>query len=304
VKEDGVYPLIHYILFGLKENRFQNHFEYNSYLQIKDKFDIDSYRNEYDDLKQVNDDFDLLLHYIRYGKSEGRKFFTLGTSAKQVKHETNLKEKEVDYLELIESSEYFDETFYLASNPDVANSKVNPIEHFLKYGWRERRNPSPLFDVNFYLNEYKDVDSANINPLIHYPVYNGFEFLEPLFNSIFKNTTLSYRLLICDDSSPDKKVFSYLKKIKELHHNTEIILLQNEVNLGFVKTVNRLVQYTNNHFVLLNTDTEVPPMWLERLMSPIFKMEKIATTTPFTNAGTICSFPNYLEDNATIINNM
>ena len=52
-----------------------------------------------------------------------------------------------------------------------------------------------------------------------------------------------------------------------------------------------------NHFVILNTDTEVPNGWLERLMQPILSQKNIATTTPFTNAGTICSFPNFLEDN-------
>ena len=70
-----------------------------------------------------------------------------------------------------------------------------------------------------------------------------------------------------------------------------------------LRTVNKLVKSTKNHFVLLNTDTEVPPYWIERLMYPIFEMKNIASTTPFTNAGTICSFPNYLEDN-TIFENM
>ena len=32
-------------------------------------------------------------------------------------------------------------------------------------------------------------------------------------------------------------------------------------------------------------------------MLPIFAKEKIATTTPFTTCGTICSFPDFCRDN-------
>ena len=32
-------------------------------------------------------------------------------------------------------------------------------------------------------------------------------------------------------------------------------------------------------------------------MLPIFSDKRVSTTTPFTNCGTICSFPNFCEDN-------
>lgn len=32
-------------------------------------------------------------------------------------------------------------------------------------------------------------------------------------------------------------------------------------------------------------------------MYPILSMDNIASVTPFTNSGTVCSFPKYLEDN-------
>lgn len=128
------------------------------------------------------------------------------------------------------------------------------------------------------------------------PVYNGKEFLTPLFESIFRNTSMPYRLLVCDDKSSDADVLPLLKTIKNTYPEINFILLENAANLGFIKTVNKLTKLADNHFVLLNTDTEVPPLWIERLMYPIYMMSNIATTTPFTNAGTICSFPNYLED--------
>ncbi|OYY26089.1 MAG: hypothetical protein B7Y63_09680, partial [Sulfurovum sp. 35-42-20] len=132
------------------------------------------------------------------------------------------------------------------------------------------------------------------------PVYNGKEYLVPLFESILKNTSMPFRLLVADDKSSDSEVLPLLHKIKNDNPNITIILIENEINLGFIKTVNKLAALTENHFVLLNTDTEVPPFWIERLMYPIFEMDTIASTTPFTNAGTICSFPNYLEDNTIV----
>ncbi|GAA0616113.1 hypothetical protein GCM10008943_33740 [Paenochrobactrum glaciei] len=72
---------------------------------------------------------------------------------------------------------------------------------------------------------------------------------------------------------------------------------RNEKNLGFVKTVNKAVQFAEGDFVLINTDIEVPALWLERLMAPIGEDRTIASVTPFSNAATICSFPKMNADN-------
>ena len=146
-----------------------------------------------------------------------------------------------------------------------------------------------------------DYKLADLTIDIIIPVYNGYEYLEALFNSLRKNTSSPHRLVVINDCSPDERVKPYLKTILQQHKNA--IFIDNETNLGFVKSVNKAVSYATNHFVILNTDTEVPKFWLERLMHPILNMKNIASTTPFTNAGTIVSFPLFLEDNE-IFNNM
>ena len=152
-------------------------------------------------------------------------------------------------------------------------------------------DPSDYFET-FDTKRY-DIGEIPIDIVI--PVYNGYEYLEKLFDSMRDNTTSPYRLIVVNDASDDHRVLPYLKE--RLREFPESLLLENETNLGFVKSVTRAVASTRNHFVLLNTDTEVPPMWLERLMYPIFHMPNVASTTPFTNAGTIASFPVFLEDN-------
>jgi len=126
------------------------------------------------------------------------------------------------------------------------------------------------------------------------PVYNGFEYLEKLFASIFGSTNVLFRIIIIDDCSSDERVLPFLRKINS-ENPERTLLLRNEENIGFVKSVNRGFTYSDNHFVIMNTDIEVPPKWLERLMTPIFDNPDIASTTPFSNAADIFSFPGLSE---------
>ena len=69
---------------------------------------------------------------------------------------------------LLKKSGLFDSEYYLVNNEDVKNAKVDPIKHYLKFGWKEGRNPSTEFDGNEYLNKKPDVKVAGICPLVHY----------------------------------------------------------------------------------------------------------------------------------------
>jgi len=203
---------------------------------------------------------------------------------------------------------------YAKNNPHLLSRTIREIKlHGIKKTITKIKNKSYKFDnlssmSQSFIDVKRVLDMFHTSPMVPkfnitkpidiiIPVYNGKEYLVPLFESILKNTSMPFRLLIADDKSSDTEVMPLLHKIKNDNPNISIILIENEINLGFIKTVNKLSTLTQNHFVLLNTDTEVPPFWIERLMYPIFEMDTIASTTPFTNAGTICSFPNYLEDN-------
>lgn len=126
------------------------------------------------------------------------------------------------------------------------------------------------------------------------PVYNGYEFLENMFAGIEK-TAVPYKLYVVNDCSPDERVLPYLSEYAKSREN--VVLLENEENLGFVQSVNRALAQTSHHVVLVNTDVMLPDQWLERLMLPIWNSDEVASTTPFTNSGTICSFPNFCENN-------
>jgi glycosyltransferase involved in cell wall biosynthesis len=50
--------------------------------------------------------------------------------------------------------------------------------------------------------------------------------------------------------------------------------------------------------VLLNSDTEVTAGWLDKLQAAAAVDERVGTVTPLTNNGTICSIPEFLEENS------
>lgn len=54
-------------------------------------------------------------------------------------------------------AELFDEEFYLQNNADVAANKIDPLEHYLHYGWREGRDPSASFSTHDYLELYPEL---------------------------------------------------------------------------------------------------------------------------------------------------
>ena len=62
----------------------------------------------------------------------------------------------------------FDAVFYARTYPDVAEVGADPLDHFMTYGWREGRDPSPDFSVRAYLEAFPDVAESGLNPFVHF----------------------------------------------------------------------------------------------------------------------------------------
>ncbi|MCJ2039276.1 glycosyltransferase [Methylobacterium sp. J-059] len=58
------------------------------------------------------------------------------------------------FIYLLEKSGLFDEKYYLAENRDVVRSKLDPLDHYVRYGAYECRDPSPKFENEFYKATY------------------------------------------------------------------------------------------------------------------------------------------------------
>jgi hypothetical protein len=76
---------------------------------------------------------------------------------------------------LLASSKLFDRDWYLDQYPDLRETGVDPVLHYLEHGASEGKNPSPLFDSDAYMQQNPDVRSAGINPLVHYLMHGARE---------------------------------------------------------------------------------------------------------------------------------
>lgn len=139
------------------------------------------------------------------------------------------------------------------------------------------------------------MDGVQVDVIV--PVYNAYELVVPCIESVFRNSR-NIQLVVVNDASTDPRIAVYLKSILDRANNDiEVVVIENEENLGFVRSVNKAYRETKHHIVILNSDTEVPAGWLSRLVGPMMHNEHIATVTPFSNSATICSFPEMDCDN-------
>lgn len=79
------------------------------------------------------------------------------------------------YINLLKKSAYFDADWYLKTYLDVRASGIDPIRHYLLYGWKEMRDPSVDFSTRRYLECNPDVLAHGICPLLHYEQNGKYE---------------------------------------------------------------------------------------------------------------------------------
>ncbi len=158
VKAKKISAARHYVKWGWKEGR-----------NPSKEFDTEAYLEQYPELLEKN--WCPLFHYMLAHKELMQKAFN---KTKEKKTKTGKVTESTDY-KLIAKSKYFDKRWYLKTYPDVKKAGVDPVKHYLQFGWKEGRNPSKEFSTNDYLNLNADVKRAKINPLLHYEKYGKKE---------------------------------------------------------------------------------------------------------------------------------
>ncbi len=69
----------------------------------------------------------------------------------------------------------FDQDFYLSRNSDIAANGIDPFTHYMIFGWREGRDPTPNFCTTFYLQSAPDLQASDINPFVHWVMHGEAE---------------------------------------------------------------------------------------------------------------------------------
>jgi len=126
------------------------------------------------------------------------------------------------------------------------------------------------------------------------PVYAGLETTRNCLQSIIDSgIPANASVLIINDCSPDKELTAYCA---EVARRENFALHVNGENLGFVATANLAFRAAAGaDVILLNSDTVVANDWIDRLRNCAYREPDIGTVTPFSNNGTICSYPLFLE---------
>ena len=75
---------------------------------------------------------------------------------------------------LIKKYDFFDENYYFGKNPDIKKSKINPLLHYMFFGYKENKNPNFRFNTKYYTTKHTDVD-VSLNPLVHYVLFGQYE---------------------------------------------------------------------------------------------------------------------------------
>lgn len=108
------------------------------------------------------------------------------------------------------------------------------------------------------------------------PAHNQLVYCRQCVESVTANTGRAYRLVLVDNGSTDG-VSEYFDSVPgaEVIHNGE--------NLGFAAAVNQGMRGAPGHVLLLNSDTIVPPGWLERLEKALSSAEDVGMVGPVSN---------------------
>ncbi len=121
------------------------------------------------------------------------------------------------------------------------------------------------------------------------PVHGGRQETLACIAAVLATIAEGERAIVVDDATQDAALTATLD---ELAASGRITLLRNDRNLGFVGSVNRALAMPSDHdVVLLNSDTLVFGDWLQRLRIAAYGASRVGTVTPFSNNGSIASYP-------------
>lgn len=114
--------------------------------------------------------------------------------------------------------------------------------------------------------------NKNTNPLVSIiiPVYNGVHYLEPLLNSLKKQTYSNIEIIAIDNNSSDNSM-GLLKK-----YQNQLKIIQNKKNLGYCIASNQGLENANGeHILFLSQDRVFENDWIEKTVIEMESNSKI-----------------------------
>jgi hypothetical protein len=125
--------------------------------------------------------------------------------------------------------------------------------------------------------EVGDTASYQNKPLVSIVIlnWNGRKFLEKFLPSVMASTYTNKKIIVADNASTDDSIL-FIK-----NNFPEVGVIKNATNEGFAKGYNTaLKQVQSDYYVLLNSDVEVTPNWIEPIIGLMESDVKIAACQP------------------------
>ncbi|RAP54353.1 MAG: hypothetical protein BZ137_02655, partial [Methanosphaera sp. rholeuAM130] len=198
-------------------------------------FDPKSYVEYNPDLKNV--DIDPLIHFIKYGINETRRYRRPKLTADDFKKYPQLYE----LYDVIYESSLFDEAYYMKNNPSLMDSGEDSIIHYLRCGIDLDLNPSAAFSTKRYLKYNPDIKRTGFNPLYHY---------------IKRGVNENRFIFLPEEYYPNKIMERYdfatsIQILDKLREKTTIILPVAEDIAEFRITLQSVIENTEKHYELI-----------------------------------------------------
>ncbi|MCB2202847.1 glycosyltransferase [bacterium] len=154
----------------------------------------------------------------------------------------------------IKLSGLFDKGYYDQTYPDVRKLHINSLWHFLRFGWKEGKNPSENFDTKFYMDYYPDIKYAGTNPLIHYIDYGRKENRYPTKDAIgLEGPNKKIKIFSADSIRPIKSD-KFRLNTDEIYNSAQEVSLSDQVDI--VICVGSKVQNVYDCVDSIKTNTE------------------------------------------------
>ncbi|HEX2086768.1 MAG TPA: glycosyltransferase [Solirubrobacteraceae bacterium] len=128
------------------------------------------------------------------------------------------------------------------------------------------------------------------------PIRDAGASVERCVDALLASRTRA-QIVLVDDHSTDPVVERACRRLLAEHENAKLV--RNERTAGFVASVNIGIRASDadRDVVLLNSDTQVAPGWLDKLSLAAYSAPRVASASPLSNAAGIFSLPVEHRDN-------
>jgi GT2 family glycosyltransferase len=127
------------------------------------------------------------------------------------------------------------------------------------------------------MSDLQQQNNTNNTPSVAVVIlnWNGQHFLEKFLPSILASTYQNIQIIVADNASTDDSI-SFLQQ-----HFPAVKIIVNKTNEGFAKGYNTaLKKVSADYFVLLNSDVEVIPSWIEPIVQLMENDTSVAACQP------------------------